>query len=195
MDKKFDAAAVHYDRDKVSLSALQPGQSVLIQCYKSEKWDRRGEIIEVRPDSLSYLVELEGKVIIRGRAMFKSVFNECGGGQVQVQDQDRGQGRQQDGELSPSSVSSPAFKKTTEKEEENWSSLRVPAQTGRAMPQNCGSSNGCRDCIASRPRIQRTQLINPREGSPIDVLCHRGNSHHCLCPLVRLLHHLLLDTD
>ena len=104
MDKKFDAAAVHYDRDKVSLSALQ--QSVWIQCDKSKKWDRRGEIIEVRPDGLSYLVDLERKVIIRGCAMLKPVFNECGGGQVQ--DQDRGQGKQQEGELSPSSVSSPS---------------------------------------------------------------------------------------
>ena len=87
MDKKFDAATVHYDRDKVNLSALQPGQSVLVQCEKSKKWDRRGEIIEVRPDGLSYLVGLEGKVIIRGRAMLKLVFDGHSGGQVQVQDQ------------------------------------------------------------------------------------------------------------
>ena len=87
MDKRFDAAAVHHDRDKVSLSALQPGQSVLIQCDKSKKWDCRREMIEVRPDGLSYLVDLEGKVIIRDGAMLKPVFNECGDGQVQVQDQ------------------------------------------------------------------------------------------------------------
>ena len=86
----MDAAAAHYDRDKVNLSALQPGQSVLIQCDKSKKWDWRGEIIEVRPDGLSYLVDLDGKVIIRGRAMLKPVFNEHGDGQVQYQD--RGQG-------------------------------------------------------------------------------------------------------
>ena len=88
MDKKLEAAAAHYDWDKVSLSALQPGQSVLIQCDKSKKWDRQGEIIEVRPDGLSYLVDLEGKVIIRSRAMLKPVYHECGSGQVQVQDQD-----------------------------------------------------------------------------------------------------------
>ena len=55
MDKKFETAVAHYDWDKVSLSVLQPGQFVFIQCDKSKKWDRRGEIIEVRPDGLSYL--------------------------------------------------------------------------------------------------------------------------------------------
>ena len=69
MDKKFETAAAHYDRDKVSLPALQPGQHVLIQCDKSKKWNCRGEIIDVRPDGLSYLVNFEGKVIVRGRAM------------------------------------------------------------------------------------------------------------------------------
>ena len=39
MDKKFNTAAAHYDRDKVSLPAFRPGQRVLIQCDKSKKWD------------------------------------------------------------------------------------------------------------------------------------------------------------
>ena len=96
MDKNFEAAAVHYDRDKVSLPAF----CVLIQCDKSKKWDCRGEIIDVRPDGLSYLVNLEGKVIVRGRATLKPVFNECESGQ----DQDQGQIDQgEEGEL----ISSP----------------------------------------------------------------------------------------
>ena len=106
MDKKFDAAANHYDRDKVSLSVLQPGQFVLVQCDKPKKWDRRVEIIEVRPDGLSYLVNFEGRVVIRGRAMLKPVTTEQGGSQVQ----DQGQGIQQEGELTPpvsSSAGSP----------------------------------------------------------------------------------------
>ena len=34
MDEKFEAAAVHYNRDKVSLPALRPGQFFVIQCNK-----------------------------------------------------------------------------------------------------------------------------------------------------------------
>ena len=167
MDKKFDAAAVHYDRDKVNLSALQLGQSVLVQREKSKKWDWCGEIIEVRPDGLSNLVNLEGKVIIRGRAMLKPVFNGHGGGQVQVQDQNRGQGKQQEGELSPSSVSAPSeslrrSERLREKEEAKWSSSHVPAQTVRAMPQNCESSSGCRECL----RTQKTLSTSPLGVSP-----------------------------
>ena len=62
----------------MSLSTLQLGQSVLIQCDKSKKWDPRGEINEIRPDGLSYLVDMEGKAIIRGRAILKPVFKNAG---------------------------------------------------------------------------------------------------------------------
>ena len=73
MDKKFESAATHYDRDKVSLPALRPGQHVWMQCDKSKKWDRQGEIIDVRPDGLSYLIDFEGKVIVRGRSSKSSL--------------------------------------------------------------------------------------------------------------------------
>ena len=36
MDKKFETAAAHYDRDKVSLPAFWPCQRVLIQCDNSK---------------------------------------------------------------------------------------------------------------------------------------------------------------
>ena len=137
MDKKFEAAAAHYDSDKVSLPALQPGQSVLTQCDKSKKWDRRGEIIEIRPDDLYYLVDLEGKVVVRGRAMLKPISHECGSGQVQ----DQGQGEQQEGELFSCSdnPSSPRRSQRLQEKEEKWLSLPVPVPTARAIPQSCGN--------------------------------------------------------
>ena len=91
MDRKFETAAAHNDRDKVSFPVLQLGQCVFIQCDKSKRWDRRGEIVEVRPDGLSYLVDLDGRLAIRGRAMIKPVMEE----HIQVQDQ--GRGKQQEG--------------------------------------------------------------------------------------------------
>ena len=92
MDEKFETAAAH--RDKVSLSLLQPGQSVLIQCDKLKKWDR-------------------------------SEFPRH-------------------------------LKRLQEKEEEKWLSSLVPAQTVKAMPQSCGSFNGCSECIANKPRTLKT---------------------------------------
>ena len=171
MDKKFEAAAAHYDRDKVSLSVLQPGQFVFIQCDKSKKWDRPGEIIEVRPDGLSYLVNHDGKVVIRGRAMLKPVMAEQGDGQVQ----DQGQGKQQEGVLTPSSVSSPAessqflrrSQRLKDKEEETkWSSSHVPTPTARAMPLSFESLSVCRDCTANKLKTQRTRLTNRLGDSP-----------------------------
>ena len=81
MDRKFETAAAHYDRDKVSLPVLQPGQCVFIQCDKSKKWDWPGEIVEVRPDGQSYLIDLGSRLAIRGRAMLKPVVDE----RIQVQ--------------------------------------------------------------------------------------------------------------
>ena len=35
---------------------------------------RQGEVIDIRPDGLSYLIDFEGKVIVRGIALLKPVF-------------------------------------------------------------------------------------------------------------------------
>ena len=128
MDKKFEAAAIHYDRDIVSLPAFRPGQCVLIQCDKSKKWDHRGEIIDIRPDGLSYLVNLEGKVIVRGRAMLKPVF-ESG----QDQDQDQGEGEEGEFSSSPDILSSPRRSRRL-KEKEKCSMLPVPRSLSPAFP-------------------------------------------------------------
>lgn len=50
MDGKFEMAAENYIREKVSLPVFQPGQFVLVQYDKSKKWDRQGEIMNIRRD-------------------------------------------------------------------------------------------------------------------------------------------------
>ena len=103
--------------------------------------------------------------------MLKPVMTEQGDGQVQNQ----GQGKQQEGELSLSSVSSPAessqflrsSRSLKDKEEETkWSSSRVPAPTARAMPLSSESLSVCRDCTANKLKTQRTRLTNPLGDSP-----------------------------
>ena len=86
VDGKFELATESYNRDKLSLLALLPGQFVLVQCEKTKKWDLQGEITDIRSDQLSYRVNLEGKVVIRGWAMLKPFALECRSGQ----DQDQG---------------------------------------------------------------------------------------------------------
>ena len=166
MDKKFETAAAHYDRDKVSLPAFRPGQRVWMQYGKSKKWDRQGEIIDVRPDGLSYLVDFEGKVIVRGRALLKPVFESRDG-------QDQGHVDQAAREFSSSpdihSSSSDAHSspRRSKRLQQKCLSLPVPALTATATPPSSGSSRGCNECIDNRRRTPRTRLMSPPEGFPL----------------------------
>ena len=165
MDKKFETAAAHYNRDKVNLPAFRPGQRVLIQCDKSKKWDRQGEIIHVRPDGLSYLVDFEGKVIVRVRALLKPVFESRDG-------QDQGHVDQEEREFSPSpdihSSSSDAHSspQSSKRLQQKCLLSPAPALTATATPQSSGRSRGCNECIDSKRRTPRTQSISPLEGFP-----------------------------
>ena len=147
MDRKFETAAVNYDRDKVSLPVLQPGQIVLVQCDQSKKWDRQVEIVEIRPDRLSYLVNLEGKVVIRGWAMLKPVSVECGSGQDQGQDD-----RLLQVEVNFTFSQLP-FSKTFQKNAGKRRKMVVIA---------CSSSDSKRDA-AKLGEFQRMQLMHPQQ--------------------------------
>ena len=46
LDKKFHSTRAHYDREKVQLSPLKPGEAVFVQCDKTKKWEKKGEILE-----------------------------------------------------------------------------------------------------------------------------------------------------
>ena len=37
-------------------------------------WDLSGEVIDIRPDKLSYLIDIEGRMFVRGRSKIKPVF-------------------------------------------------------------------------------------------------------------------------
>ena len=69
LDEKFHSTLSHYDRDKVQLSSLVPGEAVYIQCDKSKKWEKKGKVLEKRPDGLSYLVDIDGRVAVRRRTL------------------------------------------------------------------------------------------------------------------------------
>ena len=99
-----------------------------------KKWDRQGEIIDFRPDGLSYLIDFEGKVIVRGRALLKPVFASNDGQDQGHVDQEEREFSSPDIYLSPS-VASPRRSKRLQ-----CSSLPVPALTVRGPPPSSGSS-------------------------------------------------------
>ena len=74
-DKCFESVQQHYDRDKVSQTQLSPGELVRIQDPEKKNWDKLGQIVEMRPDQLSYTVESGGKILIRGRAMLRPAID------------------------------------------------------------------------------------------------------------------------
>ena len=72
-DQLFSSQADHSNRDKVALEELSPGMPVRVQQEATGLWDLTGVIVEARPDKLSYLVEIGGRVFIRGRNKLKPV--------------------------------------------------------------------------------------------------------------------------
>ena len=72
-DQLFSSQADHYNRDKVSLEELSPGMPVRVQQESTGLWDLTGVIFEPRPEKLSYLVEIDGRMYVRGRNKLKPV--------------------------------------------------------------------------------------------------------------------------
>ena len=87
-DKLFDSQEDAYNRDKRELPLLLPEEKVIVQCEKNSLWDKIVSVMEIRPDKLSYLVDIEGKLLIRARFMLKPL--EGGVSNFQVHDQDQG---------------------------------------------------------------------------------------------------------
>ena len=63
-DKHFDSQDAAYNRDKKELRMLLPDEKVRVQCEKTGLWDKIGTVLEVRPDKHSYLLDIEGKLLI-----------------------------------------------------------------------------------------------------------------------------------
>ena len=70
-DQLFNSQADHYNRDKVNLEQLSPGQLVRVQNENTGLWDLTGTVSNIRPDGLSYLIDIEGRTFIRGRPKLK----------------------------------------------------------------------------------------------------------------------------
>ena len=100
-DKVFEEQAAAYNRDKSELKQLLPGSSVPVQCPKTGSWENVGTVLEIRPDKLSYLIEIQGKMFAKARYMLQPV--EEGGvsdaSQCQVQVQGGAQAASQEGVL------------------------------------------------------------------------------------------------
>ena len=73
-DQLFSSQAAHYNRDKVSLDELSPGMPVCVRQESTGLWELTGVTVEARPDKLSYLVEVDGRLYVRGRSKLKPVF-------------------------------------------------------------------------------------------------------------------------
>ena len=73
-DQLFNSQADYYNRDKVNLEQLSPGQSVRVQNENTGLWDLTGTVIDIRPDGLSYLIDIEGRTFFRGQPKLKPVF-------------------------------------------------------------------------------------------------------------------------
>ena len=86
-DKLFDSQEAAYNRDKKELRVLLPDEKVRVQCEKTSLWDKVGAVLEIRPDKLSFLIDIEGKLLIRARFMIKPFEGEVSDLQNQVQDQ------------------------------------------------------------------------------------------------------------
>ena len=73
-DQLFSSQADHNNRNKVNLEQLSPGQPIRVQNEHTGQWDLTGTVIDIRPDGLSYLVDIEERTFIRGRPELKPVF-------------------------------------------------------------------------------------------------------------------------
>ena len=58
-----------HDRSKHSLSQLLPGRQVHLQDGKSVAWDRTGIIVSMRPDKLSYVINVDNRFFTRPRRL------------------------------------------------------------------------------------------------------------------------------
>ena len=85
-DKKFSSQATSHNRGKMVLPMLAVGQVVRVQDDRSGLWPTLAKVMEICPDRLSYIVESDGKEMLRSRAMLRvekpSLGTNQGQGQV-----------------------------------------------------------------------------------------------------------------
>ena len=88
-DKAFGEQAAANNRDKTELKQLLPGSEVRVQCPKIVSLEIVGTIVEMRPDKVFYLVDVQGKMFIRARYILRPAEErgviEASQSQAQVQ--------------------------------------------------------------------------------------------------------------
>ena len=60
-DNVHSHAKLDHDKSKLSLPVLSPGQPIYLQDSKSSAWDKQGFIVSMRPDRLSYVINVENR--------------------------------------------------------------------------------------------------------------------------------------
>ena len=56
----------------MALAKLSPGQAVCVQSKFGGLWELTGMIVEMRPDRLSYMMEINGRMYVRA-ALFNGL--------------------------------------------------------------------------------------------------------------------------
>ena len=72
-DAAHDRSKIYHDNCKLALPRLSPGQEVYLQDSKSSAWDRRGVIVSMRPDKLSYIIDSDNHIFTRPRRLLRPV--------------------------------------------------------------------------------------------------------------------------
>ena len=73
LHQKTMHAKSDHDRSKLSLSILSPRQSVYLQDSKSSAWEKQGFIVSMRPNRLSYIVNVDNRFFTRPRCLLRPV--------------------------------------------------------------------------------------------------------------------------
>ena len=169
-DKVFKEQAAAYNRDKSELKQLLPSSSV--QCPKTGSWENIGTVLEIRPDKLSYLIDIEGKMFIRARYMLwpveeGGVSDAC---QSQVQVQGGAQAACQEGVLPRRSE-----RLKLQKGKEELKSISKCAAPTTMMPSsvNTGASTICTgsNWQSSTTSSRRTILSDKTQGDYLLLTC------------------------
>ena len=167
-DKAFGEQAAAYNRDKSELKQLLPGSSVRMKCPKTSSWESIGTVLEMRPDKLSYLIEVQGKMFVRACYMLWPV--EEGGVFDASQSQVQG-GAQADSQVGVLPRRSERLKLQKEKEEPKSTSKCV-AQT-MTMPSSA-NTGALTDFTGSNWQKNTTWNQRATPSGRTQEFCHWG---------------------
>ena len=67
-----------FDKDRRSLSTLPVDTLVVLQNFKTRRWERKGTIVERKPGRNTYVVEVEGRNFLRNRRFLRPCLQQLG---------------------------------------------------------------------------------------------------------------------